>query len=70
MKCKSKEGLGEGCWGYTLKVGEHVDGILELRMESISRESGDGEEGSSRWSATAHGDGYRRSYKSGGQNHV
>ena len=36
MKCKPKERLGEGCWGYTLKVGEHVDGILELRTESIS----------------------------------
>ena len=38
VKCKPRERLGEGCWGYTLKVGEHVDGILELRMESISRE--------------------------------
>lgn len=39
-----------------------------LRTESISRESVDEEEGSSRaWNTPAHGGGCRRNYKSGGK---
>lgn len=47
MKCKVKgeSGAGDVLW----EVGEHVDGILGLRMDSESRESLDGGEAFSMW---------------------